>query len=56
VTWLWLGSRTALEGRARRQTDIDTFADSLDILISGLRHHNVHNGIRREEMIRSANR
>lgn len=37
VTWLWLGSRIALQGRARTDTDIDTFADALDILISGLR-------------------
>jgi AcrR family transcriptional regulator len=39
VTWLWLGSRVALEGRPRRQADIDTFAESLDILILGLKHH-----------------
>ncbi len=39
VTWLWLGSRVSLEGRPRRQADIDTFAESLDILISGLKHH-----------------
>ncbi len=39
VTWLWLGSRMSLEGRPRRQADIDTFAESLDILISGLKHH-----------------
>ena len=39
VTWLWLGSRVALEGRHRRQADIDTFAESLDILISGLKRH-----------------
>ena len=39
VSWLWLGSRTALEGRPRRQTDIDTFAESLDILIWGLKCH-----------------
>jgi len=39
VSWLWLGSRTALEGRPRRQTDIDTFAESLDILIWGLKSH-----------------
>ena len=39
VTWLWLGSRVALEGRPRRNADIDTFAESLDILISGLKHH-----------------
>lgn len=39
VTWLWLGSRTALEGRARRRADIDTFAEALDILIAGLKAH-----------------
>jgi AcrR family transcriptional regulator len=37
VTWLWLGSRVALEGRPRRDTDIDTFAEALDILIAGLK-------------------
>jgi len=41
VTWLWLGSRVSLEGRPRRQADINTFAESLDILISGLKHHTV---------------
>ena len=39
VTWLWLGSRVALQGPTRRQADIDTFAEALDILISGLKHH-----------------
>ena len=39
VTWLWLGSRVALEGRPRRQADVDTFAESLDILIAGLKSH-----------------
>lgn len=39
VSWLWLGSRAALEGRPRRQADIDTFAESLDILIWGLKSH-----------------
>jgi AcrR family transcriptional regulator len=39
VTWLWLGSRAALEGRARRRADIDTFAEALDILIVGLKAH-----------------
>ncbi|MCV7282374.1 TetR family transcriptional regulator [Mycolicibacterium flavescens] len=39
VTWLWLGSRAALEGRKRRKADIDTFAEALDVLIAGLRHH-----------------
>lgn len=38
VTWLWLGSRVALDGRKRRQTDIDTFTEALDILIAGLKH------------------
>ena len=37
VTWLWLGSRVALQGRARNNADIDTFADALDILIAGLK-------------------
>lgn len=37
VTWLWLGSRVALEGRPRRDADIDTFAEALDILVSGLK-------------------
>ena len=39
VTWLWLGSRVALQGPTRRQADIDTFAEALDILISGLKRH-----------------
>lgn len=39
VTWLWLGSRVALQGPTRKQADIDTFAEALDILISGLRGH-----------------
>jgi AcrR family transcriptional regulator len=38
VTWLWLGSRVALQGRRRTDKDIDSFAESLDILISGLRN------------------
>lgn len=37
VSWLWLGSRAALEGRRRRKADIDTFAESLDILLSGFK-------------------
>jgi AcrR family transcriptional regulator len=41
VSWLWLGSRAALEGRPRRQADIDTFAESLDILLLGLKSHMV---------------
>lgn len=39
VTWLWLGSRVALQGPTRRKADIDTFAEALDILISGLKRH-----------------
>src|SRR5438874_5643696 len=31
VTYLWLGSRVAVRGRARNKTDIDTFAQALDI-------------------------
>ncbi len=42
VTWLWLGSRVALEGRPRRQADIDTFAEALDILLAGLKRHMAH--------------
>jgi AcrR family transcriptional regulator len=37
VTYLWLGSRVAVQGRARNKTDIDTFAGALDVLLSGLR-------------------
>jgi AcrR family transcriptional regulator len=46
VTYLWLGARVAAAGRARNDTDIDTFALALDVLLSGLkreiaeRHHN----------------
>ena len=39
VTWLWLGSRVALQGPTRKQADIDTFVEALDILISGLKRH-----------------
>jgi AcrR family transcriptional regulator len=39
VTWLWLGSRVALQSPTRRQVDIDTFAEALDILIAGLKRH-----------------
>jgi hypothetical protein len=39
VTWLWLGSRVALQGPTRKQADVDTFAEALDILISGLKRH-----------------
>jgi AcrR family transcriptional regulator len=39
VTWLWLGSRVALRGPTRKQADIDTFAEALDVLISGLKRH-----------------
>ena len=49
VTWLWLGSRVALQGRARNAADIDTFADALDILISGLRAE-ITNSIANEEV------
>jgi AcrR family transcriptional regulator len=49
VTWLWLGSRVALQGRARKRSDIDTFAEALDILISGLRTE-VANSITAEEI------
>jgi len=51
VSWLWLGSRVALEGRPRRRADIDTFAESLDILISGLRAHMVTETVRAQEEI-----
>ena len=37
VTYLWLGSRVAVRGRARNKTDIDTFAQALDILLTGLK-------------------
>lgn len=37
VTYLWLGSRVAVRGRARNKTDIDTFALALDILLTGLK-------------------
>src|SRR5215207_5924628 len=37
VTYLWLGSRVAVQGRARNKTDIDTFALALDILLNGLK-------------------
>jgi AcrR family transcriptional regulator len=37
VTWLWLGSRVALQSRPRTDKDIDGFAEALDILISGLK-------------------
>jgi AcrR family transcriptional regulator len=37
VTYLWLGSRVAVHGRARNKTDIDTFALALDVLLTGLR-------------------
>jgi AcrR family transcriptional regulator len=41
VTWLWLGSRVAMQSSTRKQADIDTFAESLDILIWGLKSHMV---------------
>lgn len=37
VTYLWLGSRVAVGGRVRNKTDIDTFAQALDILLTGLK-------------------
>lgn len=37
VTYLWLGSRVAVQGRQRNETDIDTFALALDILLNGLK-------------------
>jgi AcrR family transcriptional regulator len=37
VTYLWLGSRIAVRGRARNKTDIDTFVLALDILLTGLK-------------------
>jgi AcrR family transcriptional regulator len=37
VTYLWLGSRIAVRGRARNKTDVDTFALALDILLTGLK-------------------
>ncbi|BBZ14985.1 TetR/AcrR family transcriptional regulator [Mycobacterium branderi] len=37
VTYLWLGSRVAVRGRARNKTDVDTFALALDILLTGLK-------------------
>ncbi len=37
VTYLWLGSRVAAQGRKRNTTDIDTFALAMDILLKGLK-------------------
>lgn len=42
VTWLWLGSRVAMQGPTRKQADIDTFAEALDILLAGLKRHMSH--------------
>jgi AcrR family transcriptional regulator len=39
VTWLWLGSRVAMQGPTRKQADVDTFAEALDILLAGLKRH-----------------
>lgn len=39
VTYLWLGARVAVTGRARNKTDIDTFALALDVLVSGLKEN-----------------
>lgn len=37
VTYLWLGARVAVAGRTRNNTDIDTFALALDVLLAGLK-------------------
>jgi AcrR family transcriptional regulator len=37
VTWLWLGSRVAMQGPTRKEADVDTFAEALDVLIFGLK-------------------
>lgn len=37
VTYLWLGARIAVQGRARNDTDIDTFVLALDVLLAGLK-------------------
>jgi AcrR family transcriptional regulator len=37
VTYLWLGARVAVRGRTRNDTDIDTFAHALDVLLEGLK-------------------
>ena len=39
VTYLWLGARVAVSGRARNNTDIDTFVLALDVLLAGLKQH-----------------
>ena len=39
VTYLWLGARVAVVGRARNDTDIDTFALALDVLLAGLKRN-----------------
>ena len=39
VTYLWLGARVAVKGRARNATDIDTFALALDVLLAGLKEN-----------------
>lgn len=39
VTYLWLGARVAVRGRARNDADIDTFALALDVLLTGLKRH-----------------
>ena len=39
VTYLWLGARVAVRGRARNDVDIDTFALALDVLLGGLKQH-----------------
>lgn len=39
VTYLWLGARVAVTGRARNNTDMDTFALALDVLLAGLKQN-----------------
>lgn len=53
VTWLWLGSRVALQGKRRTDKDIDSFAEALDILISGLKH-GIAESRQREQTTKSA--
>ncbi|TPG36543.1 TetR/AcrR family transcriptional regulator [Mycolicibacterium hodleri] len=39
VTYLWLGARVAVRGRARNDADMDTFALALDVLLGGLKQN-----------------
>ena len=50
VTYLWLGARAAVTVGAHNDTDIDTFALALDILLSGLRDNIVQ---RRDDVVTS---